>query len=173
MDNVDELGAAENNEDATTLENLKNNAGEIMSNLRDTIWASNKEKILLTGISDRFKNYLQKIMPAYPNSRVEIFERIENNIAFPPVHALNIFRILQEALTNALKHSGATFIQISFISEPDLKIFIADNGKGINIYDTATNGNGISNMKSRAKESGYKLSINKKETGGSEVVIST
>lgn len=172
MANVDELMVFKNKEESKTLDNLKNNAGEIMSNLRDTIWASNKEKILLTGISDRFKNYISKIMPAYPGCKVEVDEKIDNNISFHPVHALNIFRILQEALSNALKHSRAACIQISFINTSEFKISISDNGKGINDPDFSKLGNGIKNMESRANASGYKLFIKKKDAGGTEVFIS-
>lgn len=157
----------------STLSHLKTNAAELMSHLRDTIWASNKERILLTAISDRFKNYIQKISLSYPNTNVEIKEVITNNISFSPVQALNIFRILQEAFTNAIKHSGANAINIFFNSNDDLYICLSDNGTGINGIDYKKNGNGIKNMESRASESGLHLSIKNDKTTGTAIVITS
>ncbi len=152
--------------------NLKINAVELMSNLRDTIWASNTEKILLTGISDRFKNYLKKIVPAYSNIAVEISESIKNDVSFSPVQALNIFRILQEATTNALKHSNANEINICFGSDDEgLRIKVKDNGHGINDDNYLNNGNGIRNMKARAAESNLYLSIEKNTPSGTILSI--
>ena len=60
--NVDDIIVNKKHDTESAFTNLKINAIELMSNLRDTIWASYKEKIFLTGISDRFKNYIKKIM---------------------------------------------------------------------------------------------------------------
>ncbi|HVZ96809.1 MAG TPA: ATP-binding protein [Chitinophagaceae bacterium] len=152
--------------------NLKINAVELMSNLRDTIWASNTEKILLTGIADRFKNYLKKIMPAYSSFSVETSESIKNDISFSPVQALNIFRILQEATTNALKHSNGSKIDICFGSDHEgLRLTIRDNGTGIKDNNYLNNGNGIKNMKARATESNLSLSIEKNTPSGTILTI--
>ena len=171
--NVDDMIVNKKTHNESAFTNLKTNAGELMSNLRDTIWASNKENFFLTGISDRFKIYIQKISPAYPAVNVEITEAITNNISFSPVQALNIFRILQEAFTNALKHSGANLINIFFESDNRLYIAIKDNGGGINDTDYLNNGNGIKNMKSRALESGLHLSIEKNEATGTVISITS
>lgn len=168
--NVDDM-IANKKTGESTFANLKTNAGELMSNLRDTIWASNKENFLLTGISDRFKIYVQKINPAYPIIKVEITEAITNNISFSPVNALNVFRILQEAFTNAVKHSHADLIKVNFKSDEQLYISISDNGNGIKDINDINNGNGIKNMQSRAKESGLQLSIEKNEPRGTMISI--
>jgi signal transduction histidine kinase len=171
--NIDDIIENKNNMNADTLLYLKNNAAEIMSSLRETIWTLSKEKISLTGITDRFKIYIQKIIPAYPSVKTEITENILNDISFSPLQALNIFRILQESFTNALKHSGATLISISFESNSNMHISIKDNGTGITNTDYMHNGNGIKNMKSRALESGLNLLIEKNERGGTIISLSS
>ena len=167
--NVDEMVLHRNEMNENLLQHLKTNAGEVMSNLRDTIWALNKERISLTGISDRVKNYVQKISPTYPDIKVEIEENIHEDILFSPVQALNIFRILQEALTNALKHSHCNYIKICIACDETMNISVADNGSGIdeNYLDL---GNGIRNMQARAKESGFTLTI-KNANRGTEVLL--
>lgn len=169
--NVDEMMNTEKI-DKSSLNYLKSNAAEIMTNLRDTIWALHKEKITITGISDRFKAYLQKITPAFPNIKVEIEENILNDISFSSVQALNIFRILQEAFTNALKHSNGSRVLISITSTQEFKIIIQDNGIGINEAANLKNGNGILNMKSRAAESGFKLYTNNEFANGTQIILS-
>ena len=75
---------------------------------------------------------------------------------FGPERALNLLRILQEAFTNALKHSGATVIQlIARIETLEAKeqfvvVEVIDNGKGFASSDSA--GHGLKNMRFRAQK---------------------
>lgn len=75
---------------------------------------------------------------------------------FGPERALNLLRILQEAFTNALKHSSATCIRLSAKTESKSKgssliiIEVCDNGKGFNLEGRA--GNGLKNMRYRAQK---------------------
>ncbi len=171
--NVDDMITNKKTDTESAFTNLKTNAIELMSNLRDTIWASYKEKILLTGVSDRFKNYIKKISSAYPNVTVEISEAITNDISFSAIQALNIFRILQEACTNSLKHSGASSINISFEGNTILKITIRDNGTGITDINYLNNGNGIKNMRLRASESGLYLFVKENEPTGISIILTS
>ena len=64
-----------------------------------------------------------------------------------------IYRIAQEALNNAIKHSSASRIQIQLIGNSEnIILVVEDDGKGF-IYDTnfCTPCNGIYNMKERAR----------------------
>jgi signal transduction histidine kinase len=48
-----------------------------------------------------------------------------------PLAAVEILRIVQEALNNVKQHSGAKQIEVKFESTPtDIKVIIKDNGKG-------------------------------------------
>lgn len=167
--NVEDLMAHKNDGNTTTLSHLKTNAAEIMNSLRETIWTLSKERKALTDITDRFKIYIQKIVPAYPGVKVEINENIREDISFSPLQALNIFRILQEAFTNALKHSAANIIRVSFESNGGLHASISDDGKGIGDSNYEKRGNGIKNMKWRAEEAGLHLAIEKNERGGTTI----
>jgi signal transduction histidine kinase len=88
---------------------------------------------------------------------------------FGPERALNLLRILQEAFTNALKHSNADRIRLSAYSELAanntclIKIKVDDNGAGFRINKLA--GNGLKNMQYRAKKINAELSINTNNKG--------
>jgi signal transduction histidine kinase len=64
-------------------------------------------------------------------------------------------RILREAVSNMIKHSGATQCEISIrLNENDFEFSIIDNGKGIpmELDGKLDRGHGMSTMKTRAKQ---------------------
>ena len=71
-----------------------------------------------------------------------------------PRGVLQVFRIMQEAVTNALKHSGGTEISVEIAPHGDssVEIAVADNGSG-HAAD-ADAGRGLANMRSRAQAVG-------------------
>jgi two-component system sensor histidine kinase UhpB len=85
---------------------------------------------------------------------------------YPPRAVLQVFRILQEAVTNALKHSGGDRITINVDRSLDgaVRLTIADNGRGIQPGGTA--GRGLANMRTRAAVIGAALSIDNDAPGG-------
>lgn len=151
-------------------QNLQQHSQEIINSLRDTIWVLNKENITITGISDRIKNYINKLQPSYNNILINVDEQISNDIRISSKHALNIFRIVQEAIHNALKHSDADKITVHVESSEILLISITDNGKGIT-KGINGDGNGLQNMQLRARETGMQLSINTAANAGTALVL--
>ena len=93
---------------------------------------------------------------------------------FGPERALNLLRILQEAFTNALKHSESDCIRLSAASELAddnrglIKIEVSDNGAGFLIENKA--GNGLKNMQYRAKKIKAELTIDT-NTKGTRITI--
>ena len=87
---------------------------------------------------------------------------------------LILFRTVQEALNNAIKHSEATLIEIKLVyAEEGMYLTIVDNGKGFNKEEVEADpnkGSGLRNMQNRTKMIGGELSIN--GTSGTEIQIS-
>ena len=153
-----------------TLQNLQQHSQEIINSLRDTIWVLNKDNITVTGISDRIKNYISKLQPTYCHIQFYINEDIKKDNRISSQNALNIFRIVQEAIHNALKHSDAATIIITITSDENLSIKIADDGKGLE-KNSASGGNGLLNMNARAREIGMKLSISSATNEGTALLL--
>lgn len=83
---------------------------------------------------------------------------------------LQVLRILQEALTNVLKHAGAQTVEIDVRYKLEgIQIRIADNGVGINPAERST-GLGLGNMQTRAKKIGAVMTI-AKILDGTEILL--
>ena len=82
----------------------------------------------------------------------------DDAMVFAPAEVLQISRIVQEAVTNALRHAEAKNIVIAVISRGDtLTISVKDDGRGLPAE--ATHGRGLNNMRARAQRLGGELSI--------------
>ena len=166
---VDKITESGSEKSSAALHNLQQHSLEIINSLRDTIWVLNKENITITGISDRIKNHINKLQPSYNSVIINLQEMIETDIRISSNTALNIFRIVQEAIHNALKHSDARQITVVIESRKMLLIKISDDGKGINAAEKKMQGNGLINMKQRAAESGLHLNIDSKAGSGTTI----
>lgn len=75
----------------------------------------------------------------------------------------HLFRIAQEALTNAARHSGATKVSVSLdLDNGRARLRIADNGQGLDPARVPAGGLGMVGMRARARSAGGELKI---ETG--------
>ena len=84
---------------------------------------------------------------------------------------MNIYRIIQEAVNNAIKYAEASLISVKIHSKNDVvEIEVNDNGKGFNMA-TVELGNGINNMKKRAEEIKAKLIIGSLENKGTQIKL--
>src|SRR5580658_6836792 len=85
----------------------------------------------------------------------------------------NLLRISQEALTNAMRHAGATrFDTVLVFGSQDIRVSFRDNGRGFDPEKT-NGGFGIRGIKERVQEMGGKFSIETTEGKGtlSSIVI--
>lgn len=175
VSNLDFISAgADHTHNNVVLHELRNNSQAIVSQLNDTIWALKKEDLSLTAISDRIKIFIQRIHRSYPHIDINVEEAIEIDPSLTPSQAFHLYRIMQEAITNALKHSKAKDITVLFETNDDtFQIRISDNGTGIRDTDRMKKeGNGLLNMEKRAKEAGWKVEWNSGSPAGTTVVLS-
>jgi len=82
-----------------------------------------------------------------------------------------LFRIAQEALTNAAKHAGATRVALEGHRASGVVVFaVTDNGRGMPSAKPA-DGAGLSIMRYRARALGGRLEIESKRSGGTVVLF--
>ena len=108
------------------------------------------------------------------NIKCEFDSGVES-VNFDDEKNITLFRIVQEAITNVIRHAEATRIKIIFeVEDNNLKISIADNGKGIEYKPDAGNMHsmGIIGMKERAIFLGGKLLIESEKEKGTKLILS-
>ena len=85
---------------------------------------------------------------------------------------LVIYRIAQESLTNALRHSGARSVTVALQADAEtLTLRVVDDGKGMPVHQ-ASGTAGIAGMRERALLIGGRLSIESRPDHGTEVRLS-
>ncbi|MFD2726557.1 tetratricopeptide repeat-containing sensor histidine kinase [Hyunsoonleella rubra] len=96
---------------------------------------------------------------------IDVKKRIENNIE------IQIFRILQELITNIIKHSEASEATIQF-SEDNcmLNIIVEDNGKGFNL-NTQKSGIGLVNIEKRVEKMQGDVVIDTSIGNGTTIIL--
>jgi two-component system sensor histidine kinase UhpB len=88
----------------------------------------------------------------------------------PAAVAVSIYRIIQEALLNAVKHAEATNITVSIHrTGKRFNVCIADDGIGMSTMNAHAQGIGLIDMRERAKVLGSDLQI--RNTGGKGTVV--
>ena len=86
--------------------------------------------------------------------------------------ASHLYRIAQEAVHNALKHSRATRIDLELVPQPDaLELRVRDNGVGLPAA-TGSRGLGLHTMEQRARLIGGQLLVRNLPQGGVAVICS-
>lgn len=144
-----------------------------INELRDTIWAMNKEEITFEDLEARIQNFLEQARKSSP----DVIFTLDMNVSpsmdkvLTSVEGVNLFRIVQEAINNAIKYASASAIDISIVRDyKEIVTTVMDNGNGFNIQ-TPSLGNGLRNMKKRAQDINGKFLIVSDERG-TEVCLS-
>jgi PAS domain S-box-containing protein len=84
--------------------------------------------------------------------------------------ALHLYRIAQEAVTNALKHSGAHSITLTLkLRQNVLTLSVADDGRGLPDGTQTSDGMGVRLMKYRADVIGADFSIKRRKNRGTRM----
>lgn len=93
-------------------------------------------------------------------------KRLDNNLE------IMIYRVVQELVNNALKHSKASEIFVQLVQNPDsISFSVEDNGIGFNIKEKYS-GNGIENIKSRITAFNGILDFKSEIGNGTEIIVS-
>ena len=88
-----------------------------------------------------------------------------------PTEESELYRIGQEALTNALRHGQVSRVQIELVYRPDqIKLSVRDDGQGFD-PTVSPRGFGISGMRERASRIAGKFNIDSRPGHGTEITV--
>lgn len=161
------LGVDESSMIHRKLERISAFSRETIRELRDTIWAMNMANISISDLKYRISNFISKAGESLEGLEFKFYDHTadSDDFHFNSKDGMYVYRIIQEAVNNAVKHANASSIRVYITTDnQSLKIEVKDNGKGVD--ERSTEGNGITNMRKRIKELGgeFKLSSSSKGT---------
>ena len=142
--------------------------------LRDTIWAMNKDEFSFEDLRSRIFNFIEKAKSAKEDIGFEF--KIDEKLAeikLSSIVGINIYRTIQEAINNAIKYAEAQNIFVDVEkSDNKIKIVIKDDGKGFD-QNKVEIGNGLQNMKKRIEEIDGEVQIDSRISNGTIITILT
>ena len=171
IDNLKFLTKTSDEKLKSKLTNINNFATTTISQLRDTIWAMNKNEIPYEDFHGRVLGFIEKAKMAKDNIQFNFTSDVKSKVIFSSVNGINIFRVLQESINNALKYADASQIDIDLTEDTNtINISIKDNGKGFDM-NTVEFGNGLNNMQQRIEEIGGKIDVTSTLNKGTSIHI--
>ncbi|MEY2505065.1 MAG: two-component system, chemotaxis family, CheB/CheR fusion protein [Verrucomicrobiota bacterium] len=117
------------------------------------------------------KNALRELAAqACQNTGIKCHFKCARGVRVPDdTAALHLYRVAQEAVTNAVKHSGAKNVLIHLDRNAEhICVSVQDDGKGFTVRKRGK-GLGLHMMRYRANALGGKLKIERRKTGGMDV----
>ena len=104
--------------------------------------------------------------------RVHVDPQLDPMPALEPTMTVGVYRIVQEALANAARHSRAPVAHVSIgLHDSRLQVLISDEGIGFNPRTAVDPGIGLAGMYERAELLGGTLSIQSAEGRGTSVAL--
>ena len=102
--------------------------------------------------------------------KFRVNKQLDSNARLPYYWSKQLIFIFKEAMTNALKHSGATEVTLHFLLQKNLLVVkCIDNGKGFEVNKIILNG--IAHMKQRAKKISGELKVTSIKNEGTIIMF--
>ena len=124
---------AENTRQKEEIDMVSANVLQALSELRSICFDLMPASLAKYGLANGLNELIKRIRNTYKDLRIDI----QFADALPPLQedlALNIYRIIQELINNAVKHANCTMIiiELSLVKDAVIQIVIKDNGIGFN-----------------------------------------
>lgn len=129
--------------------------------LRKTVWLINQSSVKVEEFVVKIREYLNKgtSVPIHVNATGQLDRELSS------AEATQVFRVIQEAVNNTLKHANATTVSVRIDSSGEkLSISVHDDGKGFDVTQPVS-GFGLRNMKERIQSIGGDINISSDDDG--------
>lgn len=166
---VDQLQSASSLDDAREQAGwIRKEITRVVEELRLSIFDLRAQVQTTQSLGAALAGYAQEISATLkPTLHVRIDESASR---LAPLVEAELFRIAQEAITNARRHSGAQNIWLTCrVAPPVAELSVADDGRGIR--NRRRDAFGLHVMQERAERIGAELRIEKREGGGTSLSV--
>jgi signal transduction histidine kinase len=131
----------------------------LFGELRSLIFELRPPSLGPEGLAETVRKHLEVVGRA---NGLDVDVRASGRRRLPPDVERELFRILQEAVTNAVRHAGASSLSVGLdIGKSGVSLVVSDDGKGFDPTARAIRSRrlGLTSMRERAQALGGKLSI--------------
>lgn len=162
---------------ANELDKISTGLRSSVQNLREMINEMRPPSLIRFGLAKALYAFFETYRERHPEVLFQITLMEDGSRLSEPVR-LGLFRILQEALTNIIKHAGASQVDVTLLCDDDQVVLeIHDNGKGFAVSDDLTDYSvgdhfGLVGMRERAIAAGGKFQIISVPGNGTIVKVS-
>ena len=146
-------------------------AGEALQKVRNLALTLRPAQLDTQGLKAAMEEHLQKFLGGHAIDYVLLGDELDPRPQ--PLLEMALFRIFQEALTNIIRHSGASHVEIELEpSAQGLRLRIVDDGCGFDVGPALEAGGslGLHTMTERAEQLGGRLTIQAVAGVGTEIV---
>lgn len=126
------------------------NIDDSLTELRGIAMNLMPETLFKYGLKNAIEDYCSSIGSGMEDVKF-ILQFYDSDAVLPDHISLTIYRIIQELINNAIKHSKATEVLVQYLIENNkINITVEDNGKGFSTKELKNNGGmGLNNLKTR------------------------
>lgn len=157
--------------DRSLVENLQQQVKEISSDIQHISHQLHPSKLNLLGLPATIRSFCRQMQL---HGKLQI-EYVTHDVpaTLPKDMALGLYRVVQEAVANILKHSGASHARVMLSGHLDcLSLHISDSGAGFNPdTERVKEGLGLISMQERVHLLGGEMSIRSEPSGGTYVDV--
>ncbi len=153
------------NNSGDVIRNLKmisDKSRNLIDNMSDIVWLVNPKRDSLYDLILRLRDTYTELSSyksiSFKSENLKSLEKVSLSME----HRQHLYLIFKEGINNCIRHSGCSEISLdAFVRGKRLEMILRDNGDGFD-FENLPNGNGLSNIKNRAKRIGGSLKISSK-----------
>jgi two-component system sensor histidine kinase UhpB len=152
-----------------SLENITGHVNRAIATARDVASGLSPLQVVRGSLASALHRLAQDVSSRVP-VHVEFGSAIDEE-RLDDGAAEHFYRIAQESISNALRHSGCTTVKVALRSAAaEVTLTITDNGRGFDRVLTGRGGIGLRMMEYRARIAGGALRVERSPGGGTRVV---
>lgn len=156
---------------AMTMDRAIGQLNHVMSEVRNFIAGLESQILQGSTFPTALRTMILALTADHPTPcTLTIDERLTK--AFSTEQALHLLNVVREALSNSLRHAGATKMTVSLKSlSRSIRLTIADNGRGFDPASMFGMGHGLANMEARARKVRGRFAIRSVPQHGTRITI--
>lgn len=145
-----------------------------VAELKNTLWVLNSDAIFLEDLRLKMLNFISNAAEASESTKFNFHFEVKDNVQTESKFTSNLFRVFQEVINNALKHSHAAEITVEIKqTAKTLLMSIRDNGRGFDFDAQKNKSFGLANIQNRISAINGTLDIQTALGQGTTYVIET